>query len=244
MDHVSFTIRPGEILGYLGPNGSGKSTTVKMLTGLISPSEGDLFFFDSNLKDDPIGYRGRLSYIPEEPFLYSHLSGREYLQLIGRRGGRTASGYFRSRRHRKGTALAGVAPVVLLTLLLLAVTMGTMAALLYTTFVALMSLVLSEGLLWNWDRIPFTCPYLPGKRYFIQSLLLYGIALTLFAYMATAVEMSTIQHPARRGALYGILFAALAFLRFHRKKNWTSGIPLKFGDLPEPDVQKLNLQPE
>lgn len=84
VDHVSFTIRPGEILGYLGPNGSGKSTTVKMLTGLISPSEGEIFFLGSNVKDDPIGFRRRLGYIPEEPFLYSHLSGREYLQLIGR----------------------------------------------------------------------------------------------------------------------------------------------------------------
>ena len=84
VDHVSFTIRPGEILGYLGPNGSGKSTTVKMLTGLISPSEGDIFFFGSNVKDDPVGFRRWLGYIPEEPFLYSHLSGREYLQLIGR----------------------------------------------------------------------------------------------------------------------------------------------------------------
>ena len=45
---VSFTIKPGEILGYLGPNGAGKSTTVKMLTGLIEPSEGQIFYRGRN----------------------------------------------------------------------------------------------------------------------------------------------------------------------------------------------------
>lgn len=144
----------------------------------------------------------------------------------------------------KALLLLGVAPVVLTTFLLLAVSLGAVAAFLHTVFVALMSLVLSEALLWNWDRIPFTCPYLPGKRHFIQSLLLYGIALTFFAYAATTIEMSTLPFPGRRFALYGFLFATFAFLRFHRKKNWTSGIVLKFDDLPEPDVQKLNLQPE
>jgi ABC-2 type transport system ATP-binding protein len=84
VNHVSFTIKPGEILGYLGPNGSGKSTTVKMLTGLLPPSDGEILFYGENVNDDPIGYRRRIGYVPEEPFLYAHLSGREYLQLVGR----------------------------------------------------------------------------------------------------------------------------------------------------------------
>lgn len=84
VDDVSFSIHPGEILGYLGPNGSGKSTTVKMLTGLLSPSAGDLLFQGRPIKDDAVEFRRRLGYVPEEPFLYEHLSGREYLHLVGR----------------------------------------------------------------------------------------------------------------------------------------------------------------
>src|ERR1700761_88434 len=82
VDDVSFTIRPSEILGYLGPNGSGKSTTVKMLTGLLTASEGDLFFRNQPIKDDPAGFRRSFGYVPEEPYLNNHLSGREYLQLV------------------------------------------------------------------------------------------------------------------------------------------------------------------
>jgi ABC-2 type transport system ATP-binding protein len=81
---VSFTLRPGEILGYLGPNGSGKSTTVKMVTGLIRPSHGHVFFEGCDIRENLAGYRSRLGYVPEEAQVYTHLSGLEYLQLVGR----------------------------------------------------------------------------------------------------------------------------------------------------------------
>ena len=81
---VSFTIRPGEILGYLGPNGAGKSTTVKILTGLIEPTSGEILFNGENVKDDFTAFQRRTGYVPEEPHLYPHLTGREYLQLTGR----------------------------------------------------------------------------------------------------------------------------------------------------------------
>jgi ABC-2 type transport system ATP-binding protein len=84
VDSVSFTIQPGEILGYLGPNGSGKSTTVKMLTGLLRPTRGHILFDGRDITDQPIAYRKRLGYVPEEPNLYPYMSGREYLQLVGR----------------------------------------------------------------------------------------------------------------------------------------------------------------
>jgi len=84
VDNVSFTIRPGEILGYLGPNGSGKSTTVKMLTGLLEPSRGRITYKGTNIRTDLIGYKKILGYVPEEPNLYPYLTGREYLQLVGR----------------------------------------------------------------------------------------------------------------------------------------------------------------
>jgi ABC-2 type transport system ATP-binding protein len=84
VDDVSFRINPGEVCGYLGPNGSGKTTTVKMLTGLLDPSDGDIFFNGQDIRSDLIGYRKRLGYVPEEPHLYPYLSGKEYLELVGR----------------------------------------------------------------------------------------------------------------------------------------------------------------
>jgi ABC-2 type transport system ATP-binding protein len=81
---VEFTIRPGEVVGYLGPNGSGKTTTARMLAGLLDPSSGQVVYDGRDIHDDLIGYRAHLGYIPEEPVLYPFLSGREYLQLMGR----------------------------------------------------------------------------------------------------------------------------------------------------------------
>jgi len=81
---VSFSIRPGQIVGYLGPNGSGKSTTVKMLTGLIEPSDGEIFFRGENVLKNRLWFSRHFGYVPEEPYLYAHLTGREYLQLAGR----------------------------------------------------------------------------------------------------------------------------------------------------------------
>ncbi len=82
--NVSFTIQPGEILGYLGSNGAGKSTTVKMLTGMLEPSSGQIFYQGRSVHDDFTAFQRRIGYVPEEAHLYPHLTGREYLQLIGR----------------------------------------------------------------------------------------------------------------------------------------------------------------
>jgi len=84
VENVSFTLKPGEILGYVGPNGAGKSTTVKMITGLLEPSEGQVRFEGRSVIEDLPGFQARIGYVPEEPYLYPHLSGREYLQLAGR----------------------------------------------------------------------------------------------------------------------------------------------------------------
>ena len=81
---VSFAIRRRDIVGYLGPNGAGKSTTVKMLVGLLRPSCGEILFEGNPVDKHLIEYKTRLGYVPEEALLYSHLSGREYLQLAGR----------------------------------------------------------------------------------------------------------------------------------------------------------------
>src|SRR5205823_5762983 len=84
VDDVSFTIAPGEILGYVGHNGAGKSTTVKMLVGLVQPGSGRILCDGRSIQDDLPAFQRRLGYVPEEPNLYPFLSGREYLQLTGR----------------------------------------------------------------------------------------------------------------------------------------------------------------
>jgi ABC-2 type transport system ATP-binding protein len=79
---VSFTLAPGEILGYLGPNGSGKSITLKMLTGLVEPTSGDVLYDGREVTGGDIAFRRCFGYVPEEPHLYPFLSGREYLDLV------------------------------------------------------------------------------------------------------------------------------------------------------------------
>jgi ABC-2 type transport system ATP-binding protein len=82
VDNVSFSARAGEVTGYLGPNGSGKSTTMKMITGLIQMSSGEILFDGQPIQRDPIAYKQRMGYVPEEPHLYAHLTGLEYLTMV------------------------------------------------------------------------------------------------------------------------------------------------------------------
>lgn len=79
---VSFSLRAGEILGYVGPNGSGKTTTVNMVTGLVVPTGGEVRFEGRRIDSDLVGYRRHVGCVPEEPHLYTYLSGREHLELV------------------------------------------------------------------------------------------------------------------------------------------------------------------
>jgi ABC-2 type transport system ATP-binding protein len=82
VDDVSFRAMPGQVTGYLGPNGSGKSTTMKMITGLIEMTSGQIFFDGKPIDEDIYAYKRRMGYVPEEPQLYLHLSGLEYLTMV------------------------------------------------------------------------------------------------------------------------------------------------------------------
>jgi ABC-2 type transport system ATP-binding protein len=84
VDNVSFVVQPGEVLGYIGPNGAGKSTTIKMLAGLLEPSEGTILYDGREIRKDLYAFRSRLGYIPEQAEIYPHLSGLDYLLLVGR----------------------------------------------------------------------------------------------------------------------------------------------------------------
>jgi ABC-2 type transport system ATP-binding protein len=83
VDDVSFRALAGEVTGYLGPNGSGKSTTIKIIAGLIEPTAGEVVFGGEPVRRDVIAWKQRLGYVPEEPHLYVHLSGLEYLMMVG-----------------------------------------------------------------------------------------------------------------------------------------------------------------
>jgi ABC-2 type transport system ATP-binding protein len=82
VQNVTFTLKPGQVLGYLGPNGSGKSTTVKMLIGLLEPTDGEVTYNGQNIHKDLPAYRKRLGYVPEEANLYPYLTGQEYLDMV------------------------------------------------------------------------------------------------------------------------------------------------------------------
>ena len=82
VDNVSFSARAGEVTGYLGPNGSGKSTTLKIIAGLIEPSSGDILFGGESIRGALLTHKQRIGYVPEEPHLYAHLSGLEYLTMV------------------------------------------------------------------------------------------------------------------------------------------------------------------
>jgi ABC-2 type transport system ATP-binding protein len=84
VDDISFRVAPGEVLGYLGPNGAGKSTTIKMLAGLLAPTRGRILYNGREIEKDLYSYKSRLGYIPEQAEIYPHLSGMDYLLLVGR----------------------------------------------------------------------------------------------------------------------------------------------------------------
>ena len=87
VSHLNFTVKSGEVLGYLGPNGSGKSTTVKMVVGLAQPTTGQILFNGTDIQQNLTDYKALVGYVPEEAHLYTYLTGPEYLRLVGRMRG-------------------------------------------------------------------------------------------------------------------------------------------------------------
>lgn len=83
VENVSFRARRGEVTGYLGPNGSGKSTTIKLITLLLEKTSGEIRFDGERIERDPIAFKQSMGYVPEEPHLYPHLTGLEYLVMVG-----------------------------------------------------------------------------------------------------------------------------------------------------------------
>ena len=83
VDNVNLTIEKGQFFGFLGPNGAGKTTTIKMLTGLYAPTSGSCLINGYDIHLDPLPAKRCIGYVPDQPFLYEKLTGREFLYFVG-----------------------------------------------------------------------------------------------------------------------------------------------------------------
>lgn len=82
VDGLSFDVSAGQIVGFLGPNGAGKSTTLKMLTGMLEPSEGTATICGFDLSKDTIEVKRRIGFVPESGAVFESLTGLEYLEMV------------------------------------------------------------------------------------------------------------------------------------------------------------------
>ena len=82
VDHVDFSVEPGQIYGFLGPNGAGKTTSIKMLVGLLRPSSGHALIGGHNIVTEPLDAKALIGYVPDQPSLPEKLTGREFLEYV------------------------------------------------------------------------------------------------------------------------------------------------------------------
>jgi ABC-2 type transport system ATP-binding protein len=83
VEDVSLSVAPGEIHGFLGPNGAGKTTTIRMIAGLLKPTSGRVTINGHDLAREPEAAKASLGFIPDRPFIYEKLTGREFLRFHG-----------------------------------------------------------------------------------------------------------------------------------------------------------------
>jgi len=81
---VSLELKRGEVFGFLGPNGAGKTTTIKVCTGLLKPSAGRVLIGGFDITKQPVAAKELLGYVPDNPFLYDKLTGREFVRFVAR----------------------------------------------------------------------------------------------------------------------------------------------------------------
>jgi ABC-2 type transport system ATP-binding protein len=84
VDHISFEVQKGQIVGFLGPNGAGKTTTMRILTCFLPPSEGTANVAGFDVLESPMEVKKRIGYLPETPPLYPEMEVREYLTFVGK----------------------------------------------------------------------------------------------------------------------------------------------------------------
>ncbi|MCJ7629831.1 MAG: ABC transporter ATP-binding protein [Longimicrobiales bacterium] len=79
---LDLTVPRGRIFGFLGPNGAGKTTTIRMIAGVLLPTSGRILIGGDDLAEDPGAAKSRIGYIPDRPYLYEKLTGREFLRFV------------------------------------------------------------------------------------------------------------------------------------------------------------------
>ena len=84
VDNVSFELKRGDVLGFLGPNGAGKTTTMRMITGNLAPTTGEILINGVNIVQNPKTAKAELGYLPEQPPVYRELTVNEYLNYCAR----------------------------------------------------------------------------------------------------------------------------------------------------------------
>ena len=84
VNNISFNIKHGETVGFLGPNGAGKSTTMRMLTGFMMPTQGEVWVADLNMTQYPLETKKKIGYLPEIVPLYTDMTTRRYLEFAGK----------------------------------------------------------------------------------------------------------------------------------------------------------------
>ena len=84
VDHISFEVQKGQIVGFLGPNGAGKTTTMRILTCFLPPSEGSANVAGFDVLEQPLEVKKRIGYLPESPPVYQEMEVREYLSFVGK----------------------------------------------------------------------------------------------------------------------------------------------------------------
>jgi ABC-2 type transport system ATP-binding protein len=84
VDNLSFEVKQGEVFGLLGSNGAGKTTTLQIIAGLLKPTQGNIYVNGLNIHEHPLEVKAILGYLPESPAVYEQLTGREFLNFIGR----------------------------------------------------------------------------------------------------------------------------------------------------------------
>ncbi len=82
VDDVSLHVMPGDIFGFIGPNGAGKTTTIKCVTGILRFESGDIYIDGHSVKDEPVACKQVTAYIPDNPDLYTNLTGIGYLNFV------------------------------------------------------------------------------------------------------------------------------------------------------------------
>jgi ABC-2 type transport system ATP-binding protein len=83
VDNLNLSINDKEIFGFIGHNGAGKTTTIKSLAGILEFEEGEFILDGISLRKDPIGYKSKMAYIPDNPDIYEGLTAIQYLNFVG-----------------------------------------------------------------------------------------------------------------------------------------------------------------